>query len=85
MGGWEARADIEGLKEENELCIGQKTQSQPLSCAITLAQAILRASTVDFIVQKATELGRCALRRCISNRTVVQLDMKDAEEAREVA
>ena len=39
------------------LRVGPKLRSQPLACAITLAQAIPKGKHMDFIVQKATELG----------------------------
>lgn len=82
--GGEARADIAGVEGGRiQLCIGQKTRSQPLSCAITLAQAIPKGKHMDFIVQKATELGAARIAPLFSDRTVVQLDMKDAGKKRE--
>jgi 16S rRNA (uracil1498-N3)-methyltransferase len=65
------------------LRIGQKAQSQPLSCAITLAQAIPKGKQMDFIVQKATELGAARIAPLFSDRTVVQLDVRDAGKKRE--
>ena len=82
--GGEARADIVAVEGEKVgLRIGPKTQSQPLSCAITLAQAIPKGKHMDFIVQKATELGAARIAPLFSDRTVVQLDVKDAEKKRD--
>jgi 16S rRNA (uracil1498-N3)-methyltransferase len=82
--GGEARADIAGIEGGRiQLCIGQTTRSQPLSCAITLAQAIPKGKHMDFIVQKATELGAARIAPLFSDRTVVQLDMRDAGKKRE--
>jgi len=41
---------------------------------ITLAQAIPKKSKMDFIVEKATELGASAIMPILSERTVVRLD-----------
>jgi len=43
--------------------------SQALPCRITLAQAVLKKN-MDFIVQKATELGVAAIAPVISDRTI---------------
>jgi 16S rRNA (uracil1498-N3)-methyltransferase len=49
-----------------------------LRCAITLAQAVPKGKNMDFIVQKATELGVSRIVPLLSERTVVQLDAEDA-------
>jgi len=82
--GAEARADIAAVDGKRiVLRIGQKSRTQPLPCAITLAQAVPKGKHMDFIVQKATELGARRIAPLFSNRTVVQLDLNDAEKKRE--
>jgi 16S rRNA (uracil1498-N3)-methyltransferase len=82
--GGEARADIVAVEGGRiALRIGPKTPSQPLACAITLAQAIPKGKQMDFIVQKATELGAARIAPLFSDRTIVQLDTKDAEKKRD--
>lgn len=82
--GGEARGDIVAVDGGKiRLRLGPKTQSQPLPCAITLAQAIPKGKHMDFIVQKATELGAARVAPLFSDRTIVQLDVKDAEKKRD--
>jgi 16S rRNA (uracil1498-N3)-methyltransferase len=49
-------------------------KSEPLRCAITLAQAIPKGKNMDLIIQKATELGVTRIVPLVSDRTVVQLE-----------
>ena len=82
--GGEARADIVAVDGAKiHLRIGPKSSSQPLACAITLAQAIPKGKHMDLIVQKATELGAAWVAPLFSDRTIVQLDTKDAEKKRD--
>ena len=55
-----------------------EAQSAPLSCHITLAQAIPKGKNMDLIVQKAVEIGASEIAPLISDRTVVKLDADDA-------
>jgi 16S rRNA (uracil1498-N3)-methyltransferase len=81
--GIEARADLLAVEKGRiRLRLGQKVESQPLACAITLAQAIPKGKHMDFIVQKATELGVARIAPLLSDRTVVQLDPNDADKKR---
>ena len=78
--GAEARADITTVEGKRiRLRIGEKIRSQPLPCAITLAQAVPKGKHMDFIIQKATELGATRIAPLFSDRTVVHLDAHDAE------
>src|SRR5579862_9578638 len=58
-------------------------KSAPLSCKITLAQAVPKGKNMDLIVQKATELGAAAIAPLLSERTVVQFDAGEARAKRE--
>ena len=82
--GSEARGDIVAIEGGKVILrIGPKLGSQPLNCAITLAQAIPKGKHMDFIVQKATELGAARIAPLFSDRTIVQLDVRDAEKKRD--
>ncbi len=50
---------------------------------ITLAQALARGERMDWIVQKATELGVAAIVPLLTERSVVKLDARQAEKRRE--
>jgi 16S rRNA (uracil1498-N3)-methyltransferase len=81
--GTEARADITAIDGKRaRLRLGQKTKSQSLPCAITLAQAIPKGRQMDFIIQKATELGASRIAPLLSDRALVHLDVSDAEKKR---
>jgi 16S rRNA (uracil1498-N3)-methyltransferase len=50
---------------------------------ITLAQGVSRGERMDWVVQKATELGVAAIVPLITERSVVKLDARQAEKRRE--
>ena len=60
------------------LAILQRNFTPPLTCPVTLLQAIPKGKTMDTIVQKATELGAARIVPLLSERTTVQLDKADA-------
>jgi 16S rRNA (uracil1498-N3)-methyltransferase len=55
-------------------------KTEPLRCAVTLAQAIPKGKSMDLIVQKATELGVAKIVPLLSDRAVVQLDDDEARK-----
>ena len=57
-----------------------ETETAPLRCRITLGQAIPKGKNMDLIVQKAVEIGAAAIAPLISERTIVDLDKKEAEQ-----
>src|SRR5438270_8942600 len=57
-----------------------ETETPPLRCRITLAQAIPKGKNMDLIVQKAVEIGAAEIAPLISERTIVDLDKKEAEQ-----
>jgi 16S rRNA (uracil1498-N3)-methyltransferase len=73
-------SSIEGKHVVVEL--GTPVQTEPLACAITLAQAIPKGKNKDLIVQKAVELGAARIAPLLSERTVVQLEGEDASKRR---
>ena len=82
--GTEALAQITGVDRKRvQLRLLQKSQTRPLPCAITLAQAIPKGKNMDFVIQKAVELGAARIAPLLTERTVVQLDAGDSEKKRE--
>lgn len=58
------------------------SKSEPLRCALTLAQAVPKGKNMDLILQKATELGVSRIVPLLSERTVVQLKEEEARKRR---
>lgn len=74
-----ARAGKSGAEVE----IREITESQRLPCALTLVQAIPKGKTMEWILEKATELGVSRIVPVMTERTVVQLDAREAAQKRE--
>ncbi len=79
--GVEATAEVlaESTKNAVRLKSRQTAKTPPLPCRITLAQAIPKGKNMDFIVQKAVELGAAEIAPLLSERVVSRLD--DADDA----
>jgi 16S rRNA (uracil1498-N3)-methyltransferase len=73
----------ETTKRTVTLAVLHKNSSPPLPCQITLLQAVPKAKAMDYIVQKATELGATRVVPVLSERTVVHLDGEDANDKAE--
>src|SRR6478672_2012150 len=58
----------------------QESETPPLPCRITLGQAIPKGKNMDLIVQKAVEIGAAEIAPLISERTIVDLDKKEAAQ-----
>ena len=58
----------------------QETETPPFRCRITLGQAVAKGKNMDLIVQKAVEIGAAEIAPLISERTIVDLDKKEAEQ-----
>jgi 16S rRNA (uracil1498-N3)-methyltransferase len=79
--GHEITAEI--IKIDNRAVCFRKlhgSETPPLRCRITLAQAIPKGKNMDLIVQKAVEIGAAEIFSLISERTIVDLDAKDAAQ-----
>src|SRR5437763_15821690 len=82
--GREITAEIvDRAKNELRLRRLQESETPPLRCRITLAQAIPKGKNMDLIVQKAVEIGAAEIAPLISERTIVDLGPKEAEQKRE--
>jgi 16S rRNA (uracil1498-N3)-methyltransferase len=82
--GREITAEVVDLREKNQIRLRRlhEAQTPPLKCRITLGQAIPKGKNMDLIVQKAVEIGASEIAPLISERTIVDLDAKDAEQKR---
>src|SRR6202045_200557 len=79
--GREITAEIVDLTgDEVRLRLVQETETPPLRCRITLGQAIPKGKNMDLIVQKAVEIGAAEIAPLISERTIVDLGPKEAEQ-----
>lgn len=82
--GQELVCDVrEATKHTVTLAVLHRNASPPLPCQITLLQAVPKAKAMDYIVQKATELGAARVVPILSERTVVHLDGEDANSKAE--
>jgi 16S rRNA (uracil1498-N3)-methyltransferase len=70
-----AEAEVEFVKcgkQSVELRKRSLQKTPPLPCRITLGQAVPKGKTMEWIVEKATELGACEIAPLLSERTVVR-------------
>src|SRR5205823_3428826 len=82
--GREITAEVVDLgKDEIRFRKLHETETPQLRCRITLGQAIPKGKNMDLIVQKAVEIGAAEIAPLISERTIVDLDAKEAEQKRE--
>ena len=77
--GGEATAEIVSAgKQELQLKTVHTAKTPPLTCEITLGQAIPKGKNMELIIEKATELGASRIVPLLSERTVVSMDSDDA-------
>jgi 16S rRNA (uracil1498-N3)-methyltransferase len=77
--GVEVLAEISSLEAERVLLRRLQLARTPrLPCAITLGQAVPKGRNMEWIIEKATELGAAAIAPLLSERTVVQLEAGEA-------
>ncbi len=67
-------------KEQTRLKILEKKPPQETGPGLTLAQAVLKAKKMDFLVQKSTELGVRTVIPLTTSRSVIKLDKKSDEK-----
>src|SRR5438270_6558905 len=79
--GREITAEVVDLaKDEIRFRKLTENETRPLRCRITLGQAIPKGKNMDLIVQKAVEIGAAEIAPLISERTIVDLDKREAEQ-----
>lgn len=79
--GNEYSARIDSFRKGSVLIEVQErsTSSRESPLSLTLAQGVSRGERMDWVVQKATELGVTAIVPLLTERTVVKLDAKQSE------
>ena len=82
--GGEHAARIEGFRRHAVIVeVGDRAATAVQSpLALTLAQGVSRGERMDWVVQKATELGVTRIIPVMTERSVVKLDAKQAERKR---
>lgn len=70
---------IAAEKKAVRLSVKQRIQHEPLPCRITLVQAMTKGRSMDFIVQKATELCVRRIVPLAAERSVARVDPGDAQ------
>ncbi len=81
-GGTDYTAKISDINENCVICEvlnSHKCETEP-GIKITLYQGLPKASKMDYIIQKNTELGICEITPVAMSRCVVKLENKKAEE-----
>src|SRR5437660_554307 len=79
--GREITAEIVDLGgDEIRLRKLHEAETPPFQCRISLGQAIPKGKNMDLIVQKAVEIGAAEIAPIISERTIVDLDAKEAAQ-----
>jgi len=77
--GREITAEIVDLgRDEIRFRKLHQAETPPLRCRITLGQAIPKGRNMDLIVQKAVEIGASEIAPLASERTIVDIDQKEA-------
>jgi 16S rRNA (uracil1498-N3)-methyltransferase len=77
-GAWQATL-VSGARRGYRLRIGGELAAEPLpGLPLTLVQAVARSDKMDWIVQKATELGVFAIQPLITEHSVVRMDAAQA-------
>ncbi len=79
--GMEASCEIELADAKGtRMRVLSQSQTPPLSCRITLAQAVPKGKNMELIVQKSTELGASAIVPLLSDRSLIRLSNGEAAQ-----
>jgi 16S rRNA (uracil1498-N3)-methyltransferase len=81
-GEWRARLHAMGKREASAEAIEHDAAERELPVAVTLALAMPAGDRMDFVVEKATELGAAAIQPLTSERSVLRLAGERADKRR---
>lgn len=70
-------AEVEMIKPLNIKIIKPVTEQRELACEVVLLYCLPKGDKLDYVVQKATELGVSEIVGVISSRTIVRLEKKE--------
>lgn len=83
--GFDYEAEILRISEKTIECgiISKKKADTEPNIEVTLFQGLPKASKMDYIIQKTTELGIARIVPCVMNRCVVKLEGEKAERKKQ--
>jgi 16S rRNA (uracil1498-N3)-methyltransferase len=81
-GEWRARLHAMGRREASAQVLEHATVERELPVAVTLALVMPAADRMDFVVEKATELGVVSIQPLMSERSVLRLSGERAQKRR---
>jgi 16S rRNA (uracil1498-N3)-methyltransferase len=81
-GEWSARVHAMGKREVRTELLAHHAVERELPIAVTLALAMPAGDRMDFVVEKATELGAAAIVPLIAERSVLRLAGERADKRR---
>jgi 16S rRNA (uracil1498-N3)-methyltransferase len=81
-GEWTARIDVMGKRDVTATPLLHQAIERELPCRVTLALAMPSGERMDFVVEKATELGAARIVPLTSERSVLRLSGERAEKRR---
>lgn len=67
-------------EQQTRLLILEKAEKEETTIHLTLAQALIKSKKMDFLIQKAAELGLSSFIPVIANRSVVKIQEKEAKK-----
>ena len=79
---WQAEVTAMGRSEVRVKLLEATQPQRELSCAVTLAVVMPANDRMDFLVEKATELGAAALQPLVAERSVLRLSGERADKKR---
>ncbi len=81
-GEWAARIETMGKREVTATALQHRAIERELACRVTLALAMPAGERMDFVVEKATELGAARIVPLMSERSVLRLSGERADKRR---
>lgn len=81
-GEWAARIKVMGKREVTATALRHQAIERELPCHVTLALAMPSGERMDFVIEKATELGAVRIVPLTAERSVLRLSGERAEKRR---
>jgi 16S rRNA (uracil1498-N3)-methyltransferase len=81
-GEWAARIEAMGKREVTATALRHDAVERELPCCVTLALAMPAGERMDFVVEKATELGAARIVPLTAERSVLRLSGERADKRR---